>query len=187
MGSALRPYEHPFQFTHPGKGATRPALTTAGQARSFNSRTLGRVRPPRPLPRHPLASVSIHAPWEGCDTNLIETIKVGKFQFTHPGKGATNLYCLATPLVMQFQFTHPGKGATTFYCRTTYTMVGFNSRTLGRVRLLGYAPRYAEYKFQFTHPGKGATSSHPSFTYLEDVSIHAPWEGCDSVVQSCVL
>ena len=57
---------------------------------SFNSRTLGRVRP---LPKSKLArtnQVSIHAPWEGCD-NFPDTIQLGdvEFQFTHPGKGAT--------------------------------------------------------------------------------------------------
>ena len=34
--------------------------------------------------------------------------------------------------------------------------------------------------FQFTHPGKGATLSYPLSHQSRDVSIHAPWEGCDS-------
>ena len=34
--------------------------------------------------------VSIHAPWEGCDSNLGFNTEGGElFQFTHPGKGAT--------------------------------------------------------------------------------------------------
>ena len=56
-----------------------------------------------------------------------------------------------------FQFTHPGKGA-----------------TLDRFRSL------AIYQFQFTHPGKGATERLLLGLRLLDVSIHAPWEGCDS-------
>ena len=57
-----------FQFTHPGKGATRTEdEVTIG----------GRV-------------VSIHAPWEGCDQDVrSEIIAPALFQFTHPGKGAT--------------------------------------------------------------------------------------------------
>ena len=35
-------------------------------------------------------------------------------------------------------------------------------------------------QFQFTHPGKGATSRDISLGGGVGVSIHAPWEGCDS-------
>ena len=35
--------------------------------------------------------------------------------------------------------------------------------------------------FQFTHPGKGATSRGASEDMPMIVSIHAPWEGCDSL------
>ena len=56
-----------FQFTHPGKGAT-------------SLRCVVLV----------VADVSIHAPWEGCDTHTLSIIfKFLAFQFTHPGKGAT--------------------------------------------------------------------------------------------------
>ena len=34
--------------------------------------------------------------------------------------------------------------------------------------------------FQFTHPGKGATVLEPRIYDLIKVSIHAPWEGCDT-------
>ena len=78
-----------FQFTHPGKGATLPALSVLLLLLSFNSRTLGRVRRGyhRSRDNHSL------------------------FQFTHPGKGATNPKCLDRVFSV-FQFTHPGKGAT---------------------------------------------------------------------------
>ena len=56
-----------FQFTHPGRGATR----------------IGKRHFPRDV-------VSIHAPREGCDTSTpITTIHKTLFQFTHPGRGAT--------------------------------------------------------------------------------------------------
>ena len=100
----------------------------------FNSRTLGRVRL----------------------SNSIDMITDTRFQFTHPGKGATSTQHLIFNLLAcfnsrtlgrvrlkviteiyilpMFQFTHPGKGAT--YTRTTEDLsgIGFNSRTLGRVR-----------------------------------------------------
>ena len=149
-------WDEKFQFTHPGKGATtlpcRIDYTRAG----FNSRTLGRVRLLQFLPDRAVSLVSIHAPWEGCD---IKVIVLGeqelKFQFTHPGKGATCNSCQIEPSVW-FQFTHPGKGATTFR---------------------GAKQPYSE--FQFTHPGKGATVTLHSGRSPNSVSIHAPWEGCD--------
>ena len=80
-----------FQFTHPGKGATarterfRRAYVVSIHAPwegcDYLQQTLERVK-----------KVSIHAPWEGCDFQLFDyTIDDAKFQFTHPGKGATNL------------------------------------------------------------------------------------------------
>ena len=58
-----------FQFTHPGKGATDV-----------------------PSWGIPDITVSIHAPWEGCDHRVGRSLtKATKFQFTHPGKGATEI------------------------------------------------------------------------------------------------
>ena len=102
-----------FQFTHPGRGATvvlsEPTiaelvsihapregcdlywLDDAHTATGFNSRTPGGVR-------HVVIAwvvvgqaVSIHAPREGCDARLKADGAIrGKFQFTHPGRGATS-------------------------------------------------------------------------------------------------
>ena len=55
-----------------------------------------------------------------------------------------------------FQFTHPGKGATELD-DDEVLVDGFNSRTLGRVRPLIFITISLELTFQFTHPGKGAT------------------------------
>ena len=78
----------------------------------------------------------MHAPWEGCDVNerIVDVSRVTRFQFTHPGKGAT-------PTIS------PSNDATR--C--------FNSRTLGRVRLDFERLEEEEREFQFTHPGRGAT------------------------------
>ena len=124
--------------------------------------------------------VSIHAPWEGCDLLLVAPmVWPTRFQFTHPGKGATLLHWPAVlrPQVSihapwegcdqarqakindlkAFQFTHPGKGA------TILSLLSANTSTV----------------FQFTHPGKGATAGKGLGSTELGVSIHAPWEGCD--------
>ena len=59
-----------FQFTHPGRGATKMVRILRTQHTCFNSRTPGGVR-------HPL----IKLPCSVC-----------AFQFTHPGRGATVLH-----------------------------------------------------------------------------------------------
>ena len=41
---------------------------------------------------------------------------------------------------------------------------------------------YAFSGFQFTHPGKGATGFSSQQRQADEVSIHAPWEGCDSIM-----
>ncbi len=87
------------------------------------------------LPTTSSTTVSIHAPWEGCDGGL-QTVEATE---------------------TEFQFTHPGKGAT------------------GVSKMLIIPP-----KFQFTHPGKGATVGTQQGKDINYVSIHAPWEGCDT-------
>ena len=101
-----------FQFTHPGKGATlhqrafqgcdgvsihapwegcdRLLMARALRGICFNSRTLGRVRRKHHNNLIYQPRVSIHAPWEGCDLALGYRLRSSpRFQFTHPGKGAT--------------------------------------------------------------------------------------------------
>ena len=176
--AGIPPAPKMFQFTHPGKGAT---LLDSDYLQS--------------------SPVSIHAPWEGCDGIASEAlVDLVSFQFTHPGKGATDRDALINRLISvsihapwegcdsadltyrkaedKFQFTHPGKGATVFRLPEVPTS-GFNSRTLGRVRLRRGLPVRSSERFQFTHPGKGATANSVEGGAAHYVSIHAPWEGCD--------
>ena len=124
-----------FQFTHPGKGATG----NVGKAikllfvsihapwegcdlhgvlhlvrfPSFNSRTLGRVRPTDTSLAEDPAGVSIHAPWEGCDLSQTVTI----------------------PLLVCFNSRTLGRVRLVYNLIYFAAKVSFNSRTLGRVRL----------------------------------------------------
>ena len=156
-----------------------------------------------------MSAVSIHAPWEGCDQLVgVPDHRKQRFQFTHPGKGATRvtecikcllfsfnsrtlgrvrLAVLLFLLILDaFQFTHPGKGATTDCFRSSY-LRRFNSRTLGRVRRSVLSEPSKRIEFQFTHPGKGATIIIGSNCTTKIVSIHAPWEGCDLISPRLLL
>ena len=82
-----------------------------------------------------------------------------QFQFTHPGKGATELKAGAI-LVEAFQFTHPGKGATVVE-----------------------GGRFPSIKVSIHAPWEGCDAQGRGEGYLyEQVSIHAPWEGCDQTL-----
>ena len=127
---------------------------------SFNSRTLGRVRRQGP----------------------VYASKLQRFQFTHPGKGATLRFRYF--LVPWYSFNSRTLGRVRllsldgntcelrFNSRTLGRVrlssamadikdtIGFNSRTLGRVRPIVATPNLSHSLFQFTHPGKGATHGH---------------------------
>ena len=136
------------------QGSTSPCMAVSQR---FNSRTLGRVRLQHAITFQLLVGVSIHAPWEGCDHGgLVLVNELTRFQFTHPGKGATQLSFIGD-IARLFQFTHPGKGATPCESCTHHSDTSFNSRTLGRVRPIREYTYDAGDMFQFTHPGKGAT------------------------------
>ena len=108
-------------------------------------------------------------------------VDVVGFQFTHPGKGATLRSLSLFWGCSCFNSRTPGKGATQVCpCFIVVLPIGFNSRTLGRVRLNRRDHIPFPRKFQFTHPGKGATRSIVGWLFMRRfVSIHAPWEGCD--------
>ena len=83
----------------------------------------------------------------------------GEVSIHAPWEGCDYITDVVGIVWILFQFTHPGKGAT--------------------VALT--APTDRQVKFQFTHPGKGATKPKLKGISVDSkVSIHAPWEGCDS-------
>ena len=126
-----------FQFTHPGKGATRREHTC--KVGSW---------------------VSIHAPWEGCDYSLFEAVSSEN----------------------RFQFTHPGKGATKYNLASQWAGLGFNSRTLGRVRLTVCTAPSPQTCFNSRTLGRVRRNQYVYPHGIDQVSIHAPWEGCDDIL-----
>ena len=193
-----------FQFTHPGRGATRVAYKGQKTRDSFNSRTPGGVR-------LLVCSLMRFQP---------------TFQFTHPGRGATHLAAEGGPAHQRFNSRTPG-GVRLARLIALACPVSFNSRTPGGVRhnlqepleraqfvsihapregcdLLPaserhvtspvsiHAPREGcdgghsilhtlHSQFQFTHPGRGATLLLNGVELSVKVSIHAPREGCDEI------
>ena len=102
-------------------------------------------------------SVSIHAPWEGCDSVTLRS-KSSPLSFNSRTLGRvrhriTKLHEVFDPVSIHA----PWEGCD--LRKPEVTLIG--------------SP------FQFTHPGKGATSVPSLLLSLELVSIHAPWEGCD--------
>ena len=149
-------YVSAFQFTHPGKGATIIVDFLVGEQ-----------------------SVSIHAPWEGCDLTKHKRYYLRQ-GFNSRTLGRVRQFFGKTYIsINEFQFTHPGKGATVSVRLSSMLLQCFNSRTLGRVRQITAIIRLTSGQFQFTHPGKGATTNTSLAPQTLRVSIHAPWEGCD--------
>ena len=184
-----------FQFTHPGKGATpeyRQAMSNLVVSIHAPWEGCDAIQEGRPTPLR----VSIHAPWEGCDQICTGvSSNLAKFQFTHPGKGATlgKVVAAGTCAFVSIHAPWEGCDVSTRSIRAAFAIVsihapwegcdceskitlqnvcGFNSRTLGRVRLLGYAPRYAEYSFNSRTLGR-VRLSHSLFKLREKTSFNS--------------
>ena len=170
-----------FQFTHPGKGATRYFCTSSSlrdvsihapwegcdalplpSSRSisrFNSRTLGRVRRRHPARGVSAEEVSIHAPWEGCDEDVDFCFNgVQSVSIHAPWEGCDLPRHRPYDAHRAVSIHAPWEGCDRSRGAAEVATPSFNSRTLGRVRRL--RRRRAD--------------------EADGVSIHAPWEGCDA-------
>ena len=100
-----------FQFTHPGKGAT-PRASSAFSLDTFQFTHPGKGATQSWICSCNLVSVSIHAPWEGCDV-VRPTKSCYLFGFNSRTLGRVRRKDATDGSVSkEFQFTHPGKGAT---------------------------------------------------------------------------
>ena len=190
-----------FQFTHPGRGATKTHRRQAGRTTRFNSRTPGGVRHVRGCDMATYNRFNSRTPGGVRQSNMSVLGWSRPFQFTHPGRGATSrcptrtlkrlCFNSRTPggvrlgaaelgyIGVAFQFTHPGRGATNFGSAGSRHSRCFNSRTPGGVRHVTEGMEWMPQTFQFTHPGRGATRRVLPLPHATMVSIHAPREGCD--------
>ena len=170
-----------FQSTHPARGATKGLLNVARKAHHFNPRTPRGVR----LPYHPdhqrrlwrfqsthpargathrgwrcqrRRTISIHAPREGCDLQLVRVVLERGISIHAPREGCDDSRRVTLRSDSPFQSTHPARGATS-------PLIYLGTRDGG---------------FQSTHPARGATYGPPGAPLRPLISIHAPREGCDS-------
>ena len=127
--------------------------------------------------------VSIHAPWEGCDGEVLRLTDVVVVSIHAPWEGCDTIFHTSAITLQRFNSRTLGRVRQGSGNNLGDINLCFNSRTLGRVRpLLGGVFGYFG-QFQFTHPGKGATYKKSRVSSLINVSIHAPWEGCDQAHQ----
>ena len=146
-----------FQFTHPGRGATKLTQLI-----------------------YDCFGVSIHAPREGCDVRvLVLSVPASVVSIHAPREGCDLNEEPRRRGATRFQFTHPGRGATSKLVLILRAKARFNSRTPGGVRRTTSAAFSSSRMFQFTHPGRGATEALYQMLSIRAVSIHAPREGCD--------
>ena len=141
----------------PREGCDASAFECPSNGICFNSRTPGGVRPCAGTPQGSVGCFNSRTPGGVRLPRGADPAPKAKFQFTHPGRGATALL-------------HP----------LSQSHLRFNSRTPGGVRHTDADCKNPEVLFQFTHPGRGATYSVTQIAYRAHVSIHAPREGCDS-------
>ena len=108
--------------------------------------------------RRKSSSVSIHAPWEGCDSGW-SCCSSNAYGFNSRTLGRVRQAQLPAPrLRAWFQFTHPGKGATA----------------------TKRAERDISQRVSIHAPWEGCDKYlSRSKAAVQGVSIHAPWEGCD--------
>ena len=153
-----------FQSTHPVRGATIDnPLFVRGRVISIHAPREG-----CDATRHNLspafASISIYAPREGCDAiSMSDCVSVGKFQSTHPVRGAT-VNIPAPQKFPRISIHAPREGC-----------------DKGEIR----SP-VADVRFQSTHPVRGATTADTAGYATTAISIHAPREGCDVKVIDAV-
>ncbi len=101
--------------------------------------------------------VSIHAPREGCDAaSMAAIIALCGFQFTHPGRGATNSGCSKFEL-LTVSIHAPREGCDLpTYIDSLKGFVSIHAPREGCDSSVTLC-REVQLLFQFTHPGRGAT------------------------------
>ena len=159
--------EKEFQFTHPGRGATMTREEVKAQlAVSIHAPREGCDTDAHFWMRG-LPQVSIHAPREGCDYTKLSDDRVKRFQFTHPGRGATSVHTLQTSAKRSFNSRTPG-GVRPYRTSSLQKKPGVSIHA-PREGCDLVPPRFmlSDETFQFTHPGRGATLLSSLVTLLD--------------------
>ena len=124
-------------------------------------------------------AISIHAPREGCDIGWTNRhTRPKRFQSTHPVRGATLMEQIACDL-LDISIHAPREGCDARYA-PIWTKTG-RFQSTHPVRGATAAGRIYDMfdrVFQSTHPVRGATVKSLSKAFRDNISIHAPREGC---------
>ena len=147
-----------FQFTHPGRGATGQVVIVIAQC-----------------------DVSIHAPREGCDSMRRGPLAhLSGFNSRTPG-GVRLLSVCTWCRMSRFQFTHPGRGATrpAGYHRKVH-LVSIHAPREG-CDLISTTYKWGHIYVSIHAPREGCDLyAESAYCVPSGVSIHAPREGCDT-------
>ncbi len=173
--------DYKFQFTHPGRGATRERTTPS--ARDNVSIHAPREGCDSAAQYGCFRSyVSIHAPREGCDYAKSAYCLSGRKVSIHaPREGCDKTFRGAKQPYREFQFTHPGRGATPMLLLWSVCVSSFNSRTPGGVRQERGQAFHQGYRVSIHAPREGCDNTLVVRLLRIVVSIHAPREGCDGL------
>ena len=146
-----------FQSTHPARGATCTTLQAFCKA-----------------------SISIHAPREGCDIgHLLRERDIADFNPRTP-RGVRRMMVIFNSPLISISIHAPREGCDHGCMAARLTdKQNFNPRTPRGVRQLDRALKYPLIIFQSTHPARGATYDAMMQRKAAEISIHAPREGCD--------
>ena len=170
-----------FQSTHPARGATcsavHPYCLSLLRFQSTHPARGATMEPTRLMVR---ASISIHAPREGCDVGCFNQIQpMSDFNPRTP-RGVRHKSSFPTSVSHSFQSTHPARGATSGGCLVNADIfISIHAPREG-CDLNGVSHKKFDWRFQSTHPARGATCEfHVVIQHRHRISIHAPREGCD--------
>ena len=130
--------------------------------------------------------VSIHAPREGCDLCSDRIHRLGDgFNSRTPGGVRPALSLCAGLSEVGFNSRTPG-GVRLYRSILSTSIRCFNSRTPGGVRRIRERQGHCEKSFNSRTPGGVRLSLCTFILHICPVSIHAPREGCDIVVNFLV-
>ena len=168
-----------FQPTHPSRGATPGEICVClSKIISTHAPLTGCDKAVDK--RCGVGSISTHAPLTGCDIYpVLSTMRLSRFQPTHPSRGATTANFASVGTTALFQPTHPSRGATVAVNKPLCHICHFNPRTPHGVRRTPLTAPPMSSEFQPTHPSRGATEYNPIHNFDRNISTHAPLTGCD--------
>ena len=179
MQLKLKDYEYIISIHAPLAGCDRASRTRWAFSTNFNPRTPCGVRPDKS--EDDTEDFRHFNPRTPCGVRR-EKILIfaggGKFQSTHPLRGATFITS-SMQNVYKISIHAPLAGCDFYPHTRPLSGLHFNPRTPCGVRHVTLPPPVSCLTFQSTHPLRGATTVPRKALWVRLISIHAPLAGCD--------